>query len=111
MGGDWRMPTSNEFQELYSNTTSKWTTENGVYGQKFTSKTDSSKYIFIPAAGSCSGGSVDSVGAYGSVWSSSFYTWEPYRAYLLGFYSSYVYPQDYGRRFNGRNVRGVMPKA
>ena len=53
MGGNWRMPTKDECQELYKNTTQSWVTINGVNGRKFTSKTDTSKYIFIPAAGSC----------------------------------------------------------
>lgn len=53
MGGDWRMPTSDELRELLDNTDSEWTTINGVNGRKFTSKTDTSKYIFFPAAGNC----------------------------------------------------------
>lgn len=54
--GTARMPTSAEFQELYDNTTSTWynsgnTEFNGVAGRKFVSKTDPTKYIFIPASG------------------------------------------------------------
>ena len=55
MGGDWRMPTRTEIQELLDNTTNEWF-ENfngtGRKGYKFTSKADPSKYIFIPASGS-----------------------------------------------------------
>ena len=68
MGGDWRMPTKDEFQELLDNTTNEWVIDfngSGVNGRKFTSKTDKSKYIFIPAAGYCGDGSVGSVGDYG----------------------------------------------
>jgi hypothetical protein len=36
---------------LWDNSTTEWTTINGVYGQKFTNKSDSSKYVFFPAAG------------------------------------------------------------
>lgn len=54
MGGDWRMPTVTEFNELYNGTDRQWVTDfngSGKNGMKFTSKKDSSKYIFIPAAG------------------------------------------------------------
>ena len=46
-----RLPTNAEFNELVGNTISRWTTENGVNGVRFTSKSDSSKSIFLPAAG------------------------------------------------------------
>lgn len=50
MGGDWHMPTPEQFEELIStaNTTSAWTTTNGE-GITFTSKKDTSKSIFIPS--------------------------------------------------------------
>ena len=43
-----RMPTNIEWDELINNTTGASATINGVNGYKFTSKTDESKYIFIP---------------------------------------------------------------
>ena len=53
-GGDWRLPTSEEFKELVHNCTLEWiTTSDGVKGCKFTSK-ENGKYIFLPAAGNCS---------------------------------------------------------
>ena len=52
MGGDWHMPSSEQYQELIDNTISKYKkTQNGVNGILFTSKKDKSKTIFIPAAG------------------------------------------------------------
>lgn len=46
-GGDWKMPTKAQFQELLDNTNkSKYGS-----GYKFTSKTDNSKYIYIPDGG------------------------------------------------------------
>ena len=51
MGSPWRMPTKAQCQELIDNTTSTWTTINGVNGRKFSSKKDSTKYIFLPAGG------------------------------------------------------------
>ena len=50
LGGKWRMPTNDEWEELISNCSTTWTTENGVEGRRFTSnKTGNS--IFFPAAG------------------------------------------------------------
>ena len=45
------MPTNDQYQELINGTNHTWTTINGVSGQKITSKTDSTKYIFFPAGG------------------------------------------------------------
>ena len=106
MGGDWRMPTKAEFDELLSGTTNEWTTINNVNGWKFTSRTDTSKYIFIPAAGYCSGGSVDNVGYNGSVWSSSLLTSNPSNAWNLDFNSGNC-GMGNGNRCLGWSVRGV----
>ena len=51
MGSPWKMPTKEQCQELKDGTNPTWTTMNGVNGYKLTSKTDSSKYIFLPAGG------------------------------------------------------------
>ena len=105
MGSDWRMPTKDEFQELLDNTDKLWTNINGVNGYKFTSKINGNS-IFIPAAGDCSGGSVDSVGNSGGVWSSSLNTSNHSDAWYLGFLSGNCYV-DYDGRCYGRSVRGV----
>lgn len=113
MGGEWRMPTSTEFQELYDNTTCTWTIENGVYGRKFTSKAEgNTNYIFIPAAGECYNGSVGYVGSSAYVWSSSLLTSRPCGAYFLYFTSSKgsVNTQNSNYRYYGFSVRGVKPK-
>ena len=110
MGGDWRMPTSDEFYELLSGTTNEWVTnynDTGVSGRKFTSKTDESKYIFIPAAGYCRNGSVDRVGSGGYVWSSSLSTSSPNNAWSLYFYSGDCDMSSGINRSDGRSVRGV----
>ena len=109
MGSDWRMPTKAEFDELLSGTTNEWIADydgTGVSGWKFTHKTDTSKYIFIPAAGRCNDGSVSSVGDYGYVWSSSLHTSSPNGAWYLGFHSGDC--SMYGNyRYYGWSVRGV----
>ena len=110
MGGDWRMPTETEIQELINNTTNKWVTNyngSGVNGRKFTSKTDPTKYIFIPASGYRSGSSFYNRGDYGSIWSSSLDTSTPKRAYHLYFNSNFA-DVLVGNRNYGRSVRGVL---
>ena len=106
MGDEWRMPTKAECEELLSGTTNEWVTINGVNGRKFTSKTDTSKYIFIPAAGYCGEGSVYNVGSNGFVWSSSLYTSDPNYAWYLYFDSGNCYMNN-SYRYLGWSVRGV----
>ena len=109
MGGDWRMPTKAECEELINNTTQEWVKDfngSGVSGRKFTSKTDTSKYIFIPAAGYYGYGSEHYVGNYGGVWSSSLHTIYPYSACGLGFNLYNCYTGN-NLRHGGRSVRGV----
>ena len=107
-GGDWRMPTTAEFQALGAATTSAWTTVNGVYGLKVTDKTDSSKTLFFPAAGYCSSGSFSYGGSYGRYWSSSLYSSNVRYAYYMDFNSSGVGWQNYSSRYSGRSVRPVL---
>lgn len=104
LGGSWRMPTDTEFEELYNNTNVTWTTINGVSGCKFANKTDASKYIFMPAAGSYDGSSLNAWGNGGEYWSSilrnnSF-------AYILNFSSSGPYMGD-KLHYEGLSVRAV----
>lgn len=106
MGSDWRMPTRDEFQELIDNTTNEWTQVNDVNGYKFTSKTDESKYIFIPATGYCYGSSMNNVGQGGHVWSSSLNDSGPSSAWGL-FFSSALYSMATSSRYYGQPVRGV----
>lgn len=105
LGGKWRMPTIAEFQELYNNTNVTWTTINGVAGKKFTSKTDASKYIFIPANGYCEGASLNDYGVIGVCWSSTFYnsSWSWY-SYCISNYFHW----DVAIRYAGYSVRAVI---
>ena len=107
MGGDWRMPTSDELRELLDNTTNEWATINGVSGRKFTSKTDTSKYIFFPAAGNCGNGLVYDGGNYGFIRTSSLDTSNPRNAWYLLF-GLYYCNIGSSFRYYGRSVRGVM---
>lgn len=100
-----RMPTRAELEELTANTTSTWETLNGVNGRRFTSKTNGNS-IFVPAAGGCGDGSVDDVGSYGILWSSSLYESSSRSGQCLYFGSDYVSVYG-GNRCNGFTVRAV----
>ena len=109
MGGDWHMPTPTQINELINNTIKSFTTLNAVKGMKFASKKDPSKFIFIPAAGLASGGSVRGSGDYGFVWSSMLDAVYVSSGQYLGFVSGGVY-LSYGSRYDGLPVRGVLDK-
>lgn len=106
-GGDWRMPTSNEVNELINSCTWTWTTQNGVNGYKVTSKKNGNS-IFLPAAGCRNDSSLRYVGSLGGYWSSSLDSSYSYNAYFLDFYSSYVVRGNGNRGF-GQSVRAVCP--
>ena len=111
MDGDWRMPTEAEIQELVNNTYNEWVDDfngSGVNGSKFTSKTDESKYIFIPASGGRSGSSFCSQGSSGYVWSSSLNAALPNCAWDLYFDSNLIFTYGNSHRYYGFPVRGVM---
>ena len=103
-GGGWRMPTTEEQDELYDNCSWEWTTQNGVYGRKVTGPNGNS--IFLPAAGYRNGSSLYGVGSGGLYWSSSLNTFRPYGAYYLFFGSDSV-DWDYYYRYYGFTVRPV----
>ena len=110
-GGDWRMPTTAEFQALGAATTSAWTTSynnSGVPGLVLTDKTDSSKTLFFPAAGRCHSGSFYDGGSYGYYWSSSLNSSDVRFACSMSYGSSFVNWQLSVSRCNGRSVRPVL---
>ena len=103
-GSGWRMPTDEEWQELYNNTTVTWTTQNGVSGRLFTAANGNS--LFLPAAGCRYLSSLYDASSYGYYWSSSLYTDNPYNAWVLGFGSGY-FNMGISDRYYGRSVRPV----
>ena len=106
-GGSWRIPTKAEQDELRTECTWTWTTQNGVDGYKVTSKTNGNS-IFLPAAGYRSNSDLYYAGLYGLYWSRSLSTSYSYYAYYLFFDSSDVdlYSVD---RNDGLSVRPVLP--
>ena len=110
-GGDWRIPLPEDFQELIDNTNNCWTNNyKGTYktGYVFTSKTDATKSIFLPAATFYSG--TDFVGgeSSGNYWSSSLTEGNSCSAQRLLFFSNTVAVVP-GDRSSGRSVRPVAP--
>ena len=114
-GGNWRMPTKAEQDELRTNCTWEWyssdnTEFNGVAGYKVTSKIEgyTGRFIFLPAAGSRQGPGTYLSGAGSSVfyWSSSLYTDNPGGAWALNqfFFSGFEIVLS---RCCGQSVRPV----
>lgn len=106
MGGSWHIPTPTQLQELIDNTTSTWTTQDGVNGRLFTSKKNG-KSIFIPAAGYAWNGSVCNVGNEADVWSSMLYAGYVSYGQVLDFSSGDAGLND-RNRCGGFSVRGVL---
>ena len=109
-GPAWRMPSKEQYQELFnsSNTTTEWTTQNGVYGRKITSKKEgyTDRSIFLPAAGYRDGSSLRNAGSDGRYWSRSLDESYPNSAWRLDFDSSDI--GTYGNyRCYGQSVRPV----
>ena len=101
-----RIPTKTEFQELLDNTNWIWTTINGVKGWKFTSRTDTSKYIFIPASGNRIGSSFVGQSALGHIRSSSLYIDGTDNAWYLSCYPGGV-NAVHDNRSIGMSIRPV----
>ena len=119
-GGDWRMPTSDEQQELLNYCTWTWTTLNGVDGCLVTSNkpgyTDRS--IFLPAAGYFFEAREECIGSQGHYWSKNLYTgstgWKYYyNPNHLMFYTSdmslFSMVGYWNDRVRGFTVRPVCP--
>lgn len=106
LGAPWRMPTSDEFQELYDNCTVVWTMMNDVVGRLFTSNVNGNT-LFFPAAGLYSGTLLVNRGTSGYFWSSSYIS--ETNARNMAFNSSIVNPQSNNTRRSGFTIRAVMP--
>ncbi len=110
-GGDWRMPSKEEVEELKnsSNCTWTWTTKNGVPGYRITSNKSgySGNSIFLPANGMFTGSSVSDDGTVGNYWSSSICPDVTYFALSPFFSSDYVKNGNCYRYF-GLGVRPVF---
>ena len=101
LGGNWRMPTREECNELISKCTSTWTTQNGVNGRLFKRNGNS---IFLPAAGEILLNYILECGSTGAYWSSSIYDSDFARGLYFG--SNSVW-DSFTYRYYGLSVRPV----
>lgn len=131
MGGNWRMPTLDEYKELCLNTDIylvptegeeiqgtahdqsgfveiAWESEaeGTLKGVKFYKKGDKQTYMFVPAVGAAIEGSMLYVGQGGNLWSSSLYSSDVQNACLFGF-DGIAAAVGSGDRYVGLPVRGV----
>ena len=132
MGGNWRMPTLEEYNELCLNTdiylvptegeemqgTAReqsgsviinWASQadGTLKGVKFYKKGDKQTYMFVPATGDAYRGSMQNVGEYGYLWSSSLNSSGVQGTRLFGFDVSSGGIAN-GIRYFGVPVRGVL---
>lgn len=100
LGSEWRMPTLDEWEELYDNTTSTWTIQNGVEGELFVAN---GRKLFLPASGQKGN---EDAGSRGYYWSSTLYSITP--KYAWNFYFDSDGPKtDHSYRKYGFTVRPV----
>ncbi|MBR6067879.1 MAG: hypothetical protein IKP45_08770, partial [Bacteroidales bacterium] len=107
-GAGWRMPTNDELEELQTNCTMTWITQNEVSGYLFSGSNGNS--IFMPAAGQQLGDTpnyVDIYGSYGHYWSSSLNAAVPSYAWNFFFNSGFYSVQQTSSRCAGLTVRPV----
>ena len=108
-GGIWRMPTDAESTELIENCTWTWTSQNGVYGYKVTSKKSgyTNKSIFLPSTGYYTGNELRYIQNNGIRYWTSLMATYPITAHGLnyGYDPSLVYLY----RHYGLCVRPVCP--
>ena len=108
-GSEWQMPSDEQFEELINSsyTTKTWTTMNGKYGRKITSKSNGNS-IFLPAPGFRGNTGLLDAGSYGYYWSRSLNTSSSGACYLY-FYSSFIGTIG-NYRYEGQSVRPVRVK-
>lgn len=132
MGGNWRMPTFEEYKELCLNTDIylvptegeeiqgtaqeqrgtviiNWASqaEGTLKGVKFYKKGDKQTYMFVPACDAPDEGSVQGVGEGGDLWSSSLYSSDVQDACAFGFLAGFGGILN-TNRYVGVPVRGVL---
>ena len=106
LGGNWRMPTKAEFQELIDNCDVTWLSSymgKGVAGRLYSSKVNGNS-VFFPAASYSDYSSVRYVGSLGYYWTASWQSVDG--AWSLGFDSG-LHNMYYCNKYCGFSVRGV----
>ena len=103
-GGNWRIPTNIECQELVDKCKWIWATQGGHSGCKIVGPNGNS--IFLPAAGFCYSKNFNYCDSRGLYWSATAIGGYKNRAYHIGFGCGYNYCDDYGCD-NGLTIRPV----
>lgn len=105
-GADWKIPSWEQWQELYSSCRWEWTTINGINGYKVSSTNNN--WIFLPAGGYFDNTSIINKGAFGDYWTSTLCAKENKSAYDFDFTSNQMrIGNDYGYRCQGHSIRPV----
>ncbi len=109
-GGNWHMPSKEQWDELLQNTTNKWTVQNGVTGRLFTASNGVS--LFLPAVGTHFESVYTGEKVIGLYWSRSLNSVYPFCAWYFDFNSSGCYIRDHSGsgRANGFSIRPVCEK-
>ena len=108
LGRRWRTPTYTEWMELKTDCIwEEWTTGNGIYGRKVTSKKNGNS-IFLPAAGCANNKSISGMGGSGWYMSSSVYADSPFYTWYLFFITSEGVNVYSTHRYYGFSVRPVF---
>lgn len=105
-GGQWRIPTWEEWEELLKGCRWKWTSLDGVKGYVVTSKKNGNS-IFLPAVGYYEESSVHRNKSLGRYWSSSVYVGYPSSAQFL-LINMTSKKNDTNNRCYGLSVRPVI---
>lgn len=108
LGGDWRMPTEEEYDELINKCIWNLSTKNNVNGWEVIGPNGNT--IFLPATGSRGEYSTDNVSYVGNYWSSSLRPYNPSVALSKKFNSNGISSSSQ-YRYRGFSVRPVIPRT
>jgi hypothetical protein len=113
MGGSWRMPTKEEFEQLLRGVDTKWVNNykgSGINGLVCTDRIDKTKVLFFPANGFYSGNASFFVGYYGFYWARSCASVIENMDTSGGIlhFSGYGVRTTYFTLYSGSSIRGVV---
>lgn len=110
--GEWQIPTKNQFEELLTCCIWKIDTIKGNIGYRVSSKKDSTKYIFLPAAGSFQKLDVEDVNKNGYYWTCDPDPQNEEKAYELHFHLyQRLQRAESAPKVIGRSIRAVCVRS
>ncbi len=105
-GGDWRLPTEGEVEELRNQCVWTWTSENGHYGYRVDGINGA--HIFLPAAGYFSGSICKGRGSRGDYWAGTMDRGANIEASSLSFEDGDIGDDTWYSRCYGFTIRPVI---